>query len=107
MKNLNTAISHIERDHGGCDSNTCTLSVSLRHGYDLIAIDAWQGSGAAADDFPNIRINLKELRKQCAEMSAELEHVSCPKCNAVLWLPEESGWHCDSCGNDIPENLDK
>jgi hypothetical protein len=104
-ENLSLAIEHIERDHGGCDQNTCTMSVALRHGYDLIAIDTWINSGAASPDFPNrLGYSFMELQKQCAEMTAELEHVQCPKCNAVLWLPDECDYHCDSCGEYIPRD---
>lgn len=102
-KNLERAISHIDRDHGGCESNTCTMSVALRHGFDLIAIDSWANSGAAAKDFPKtLGYSNAELQKQCAEMTAEIEHVQCPHCNAVLWLPEECDYFCDSCAKDIP-----
>lgn len=41
----------VERDHGGCDSNTCSLSVAMRHGYQYHAVDLWIGSGAAHDQY--------------------------------------------------------
>lgn len=97
------AIEHIERDHGGCDENTCTISVALRHGFDLIAIDSWQSSGATSDDWKQVKVPFKALQKQCAEMTAEIEHIQCENCNAVLWLPDETDYHCCSCGEQIKE----
>lgn len=96
------AIADIERDHGGCDSNTCDISVALRHGYDLVAIDSWDGSGAASSDWNPPKYTNKELREQCEEMGKLVPHVDCPHCNAVLWCPEETDYYCDSCGNDVP-----
>ena len=102
MNNINRAINLIERDHGGCDQNTCTLSVALRHGFDLIAIDHWIGSGAASNDFPNdLPYTLQDIQSQSKEMRETIVHVDCPHCNAVLWCPEECDYWCDSCNKQI------
>lgn len=96
------AIEQIERDHGGCDQNTCTLSVALRSGFDLIAIHHWDNSGAASQDWVRPKYTQKELMAQNKEFCETTPHVDCPRCNAILWLPEECDYHCDSCGKDIP-----
>ena len=103
-ENLDLAIEHIERDHGECDSNTCTIGVALRHGFYLVAIDSWAGSGAAAPDFPNrLGYSRKELQAESKLMCDTIPHVVCPHCNAALWEPEDCGYFCDSCAKRIPQ----
>lgn len=106
---LSRAVSLIERDHGGCDSNTCTLSVALTNGYHLVAVDSWIGSGAVSKEFDGVTLplSLKEVREESILMSKELEHVDCPHCDSVLWLPEDCDYWCDNCGKQITmkENL--
>lgn len=107
MKNaaqiMETCIAHIERDHGGCDQNTCTLSVALRMGYHKVAIDCWIGCGAMAKDFPStIPFSLKAISIERKKMIREVPHTNCGNCNALIWLPDEvtnaGKLYCDSCG---------
>lgn len=97
----------LEREHGGCEQNTCTLSVALRNGYWFSAADSFAGSGAASDEFYGLYDRMRgyieaKSRQESDEFCDAVPHVDCPHCNAVLWEPEESGYHCDSCGYDIP-----
>ena len=102
-KNIEKALELIERDHGGCDSNTCTISVALRNGYALVAIDSWIGSGAASEDFPSdLGLIFKQVQKQAEKMCKELPNIECG-CGAILWLPEECGYWCDNCGKQIKQ----
>ena len=102
---IERAIELIENEHGGCDQNTCTLGVALRYGYDLVAIDHWIGSCAACDEFHNAELDYtnKELTAQSKKMCKELEHIDCPHCDSILWLPDETDYYCDSCARDIPK----
>ncbi|CAM6005478.1 unnamed protein product [Sphagnum balticum] len=86
-------------------ANTCTLGVALRYGYDLVAIDHWIGSCAACDEFHNAELDYtnKELTAQSKKMCKELEHIDCPHCDSILWLPDETDYYCDSCARDIPK----
>lgn len=97
----------VKRDHGGCDQNTCDLSVALRHGFELVAIERWAGTGASCDEFDLIydKLGSKFHRDQKAELRKllKLPAVKCPHCCAFLWLPDECEYYCDSCDNDIPQ----
>jgi hypothetical protein len=98
----------VERDHGGCDQNTCDLSLALRFGYDAIAIERWAGCGASDDEFNELYEKLSpsfkyEYQQQLKEW--DFERVTCLNCNAVLWLPEETGYQCDCCGKAIDRSV--
>lgn len=97
----------VQSDHcDGCDQNTCDVSVAMRLGYDRWAIEAFAGTGASSQEFdrlysmlgPEFRRDAESDRKALCEEA----HVDCPHCNAVLWLPDECDYHCDSCARDIP-----
>lgn len=97
----------IERDHGGCDQNSCTLGVAIRHGYAMVAVDSWIGSGAADEEFhkeaaKGLPFSLKEMQAEYELMGREVPQVECPHCNAVLWNPDDCGHWCDSCAKQLP-----
>jgi hypothetical protein len=97
---INQAIKLIDRDHGGCDQHTCTISMAMRNGYHLIAIDSWIGSGAASEEFDGreLPFSFADVQRECALMTRELEHIQCVHCDAVIWLPDDCGYWCDNCG---------
>lgn len=103
---IDRALELIERDHGGCDSNTCTLNVALREGFNLIAIDSWLNSGAASSEFDNgvSGYTKAELRAEVKCFVADTPHVTCPHCNSVLWYPDETDYFCDDCLKKIPHD---
>jgi hypothetical protein len=44
----------VERDHGGCDQEDCSLRQAIEDGDDELAIQLWAYSGAACDRFNRI-----------------------------------------------------
>lgn len=56
VKKLNKAVDmsvleeHFERDHGGCDQDTCSMTVAFNNGYTLHAIECWLSCGATSED---------------------------------------------------------
>jgi hypothetical protein len=107
---LDKMVELVERDHGGCDNNTCSISVALENGYSMHALEMWSGCGAADDEFnalyfPHARFIAKESRKEASLMCDKIPHVDCPHCNAVLWNPADSDYWCGSCGKTIPREV--
>jgi hypothetical protein len=110
--NIERLLELVQRDHGGCDQNSCTLGVALRHGYELVAIDNWIGCGASDKEFDaeaakGLPFSFKQVQKQLQAMSREVNSVECPGCNGILWEPEWCDYHCDNCGCDIPKPGEK
>ncbi len=107
---LDRLVELINRDHGGCDSQTCDISVSLRYGFYIIAIESWASSGAACNEFSSLYSKLPKTykclgadwSKECEEFR-KIPSIQCPHCNAYLYDPEDYGYHCDSCANEIPK----
>ncbi|MEK2647325.1 hypothetical protein [Bdellovibrio sp. BCCA] len=92
-----------EEEHGGCENNTCAMTACMSHGYSLWAIKLFHNCGVASDEFDRL---IKKLPKaeferraeaERAEFVEEIPSVSCPHCNAVVYEPEESEYHCSSC----------
>lgn len=100
---LGRAVRLIERDHGGCDSQTCTISVALREGFHVVAVESWIGSGAASKEFDGVELpfSFEDARRESAEMCESVPHVECPHCNAVIWNPKDCNYWCDSCGKQV------
>lgn len=97
-----------ENEHAGCDQNTCDMSVAFRLEYECWALYLFNSSGAASEEFATLYSKLgprfhKTAEKQCTALCKE-DNFEC-KCGAVIWLPEECGYHCESCGetNDKPK----
>jgi len=101
---IDQAFSLVERDHGGCDDNSCDIGLALAHGYDAIAIVQWSGTGAACNDFKKLFEKLPksytktEYEKQIDEFLKEMKSVECPYCNAHCRNNYEIPNHCDCCG---------
>lgn len=110
---METLDEHFERDHGGCDSSNCSMTIAMNHGYSLHALECWLSSGAASPDTLEIAEKIPQKALSiCSTYEAEgfcreVEHAECP-CGGIVW---EYSWHgdevyCDSCGENFP-NPDK
>jgi len=94
-----------ENEHGGCDQNTCDMSVAFNEGYTALAIDLFSGAGVASEKFAELfnqldRKTFKALvNKEAESFNDEVPHVQCLKCNAVIRNPEDVDYMCDNCGN--------
>lgn len=89
----------------GCHQNTCDTAVAYRLGYALWAVETFAGSGATSEEFDRLYSQLGPGFRRRAEGERKLlcreEHVTCPHCNAVVWLPEECDYFCDSCARQL------
>jgi hypothetical protein len=92
---LNRAIELFEQEHGGCELNTCACIVAYRLGYRRWAVKLYASTGAGSEQFYHafdkaakakdwVQDTEEERKALCKE-----EHVDCPHCHAVIWLPEE------------------
>lgn len=95
-----------EKEHGGCDNNTCAMTICMSHGYSLWAIYLFSGTGAASDEFSELyeKLPKKEFaalaEAERAEFVEQVPSVACPHCNAVVYEPENSDYHCSSCAKE-------
>jgi hypothetical protein len=106
---IDRLFTFVQRDHGDCDQSTCTLGVAIRHGYALVAIDHWIGSGAACEDFMSeaakgLPFSLREIKRETAEMIRNLSKIECPECRSIVWDPEWASL-CDDCGHALPKEV--
>ena len=44
----------VERDHGGCEEDNCSLRQAIDDGNDDLAVEIWASSGAACNEFNRI-----------------------------------------------------
>ena len=87
----------------GCDQSTCDVSQSYNFGYVLWALYLFDSSGAASDEFTALYAQLPRsfyaaARREADEFCDSVEHFECRYCNAVIWDPQWSEGHCESCG---------
>src|SRR5688500_6214921 len=111
LETVEKLYSFVERDNGGWNQMTCTISVAISEGFDHMAIEAWDGCGASCDQFYRLyshfnkkygkRFHILE-RRQSEDFVTTIPHADCSNCNAVLWKPNDCSYFCDSCGRDIP-----
>lgn len=103
--------SLVERDHGGCNDNSCDIGLALKHGFDAIAINQWAGCGASDSEFDKLYTKLpesytsyspkSEYRRQINEFCGFMHTRVCPVCNAHCRDEYEAPAHCDSCLADL------
>lgn len=101
----------VQRDHGGCEDTTCTISAALSNGFDLVAIECWAGSGAADAEFYKLHAKLPAKYKMCGKAYSEdaerfnrIPAVGCG-CGAYIYEPKIMGFHCSSCGKTLKESV--
>jgi hypothetical protein len=100
----------LEREHPGCDDNTCIINEEMCSRYPLNVVEQFASSGAASIKFERIRKELfgrykkpfEALRREADKLCREVPHMTCV-CNAIIW--DQSGWYsegepvrCASCG---------
>lgn len=101
----------------GCDSTSCNINSAFENGFMNHAVDIFADSGAASDEFLNLygeyankfKNWTKLVMKESTRMCDDIDHTTCPDCNAVHWsdeLVEGEQWSCDRCGSKFIVKLE-
>lgn len=70
---IHKAFEIVERDHGGCEDEDCSLRQAIELGLPLVAIDLYASSGAPDEEFYKLADKLTTLKSQ---LKAEYKELS-------------------------------
>jgi hypothetical protein len=100
-----------EREHGGCDDTTCSMSVAFAYGYRLHALSVWGSTSAASWRF-GLLLNYvrgsafdKAERREVKAFLSEVSHAEC-ECGSYVYVYELecNDGYCSNCGGNASKN---
>lgn len=95
----------INEEHANCTDNTCDISKCMENDFYLWAFKLFSGTGASSSKFDEIYSKLppkfyQEAEKERVEFISSVPSIACPHCDAVVYDPEDSNYHCSNCAKD-------
>ncbi len=95
----------------GCGQCTCDINAAYEQDYVLWAIELFKGCGATSDHFDSLYSQLDKSFRRKAENErknfvANTPHCECNHCGAILWLPEDHDYFCDSCAKQVTRPIE-